>query len=212
MVLKLRFDNLCRNTTIPNVPFNAESIYQDLLQHYEMPYRHYHNLSHLNHCMQEFCQVEDLIPDPASVEMALWFHDVIYIPGNFDNEEKSVSFFLSQIGGALSPSFAKKVTRLILSTTHKELSKDEDERFITDIDLSSLGLSWENFKKDSQNLREERKDMADTVYYKANTKFLKHLLGRGRIFQTAFFYQRYEQIAIQNINRLLKLRESDEPN
>ncbi|WP_131655454.1 hypothetical protein [Methylocucumis oryzae] len=62
---------------------------------------------------------------------------------------------------------------------------------------------------DTQNLREERQDLPDPIYFQIHTKFLTSLLARERIFQTDSFYQRYETIAKQNISRLLEKRKSE---
>jgi len=208
-LLETRFNGLCNRYLSPNSSFDTDFVCQDILQHYDLPNRRYHNRQHLNHCLQQFDEVADLIPHPDEVELALWFHDSIYIPGRSDNEQKSCDFFLHHLQSVFPINFERKIEKLILATTHKFMPTDIDERYIADIDLSSFGFDWGDFLIDSQNIREERMDIHDSLYFQAHTQFLKHLMTRGRIFQTDFFYNRFENTAKQNITRLLLKRKSE---
>jgi predicted metal-dependent HD superfamily phosphohydrolase len=96
-----------------------------------------------------------------------------------------------------------KVYELILVTAHKELAQECNKQFVADIDLSSFGVDWEEFLRDTKAVREEQADNSDAVFYPAHAKFLNSLLGRPRIFGTEFFYGRYEQRAKENITRIL---------
>jgi predicted metal-dependent HD superfamily phosphohydrolase len=202
-----RFVELCQRVINPNTCFNNVMVCQNILHHYAIPGRHYHNLNHLGHCLEEFDQVRHLIPNPDAVEMALWFHDSIYIPGKPDNEQKSAAFFLMQSQSCFPRNFEALVEQLIMATTHRDIPKNADECFIVDIDLSSFGFEWETFHLDSQHLREEQKHVPTAVYFQGHGQFLKMLLARERIFHTDIFYQRYERIAIENIGRLLNMRQ-----
>jgi predicted metal-dependent HD superfamily phosphohydrolase len=54
--------------------------------------RHYHNLAHLL-CMFDFVKRASkagiTLVDPAAVEWAVWFHDIIYQPSSKSNEAES---------------------------------------------------------------------------------------------------------------------------
>jgi predicted metal-dependent HD superfamily phosphohydrolase len=207
--LKLRFNGLCNQHLFPTASFDTNWVSQDILQKYAQPLRRYHNQQHLIHCLEQLDQVKHLIPHADAVEMALWFHDAIYVPGKTDNEQKSSELFLEYALDNFPVEFIRQVERLILVTTHKHTSIDFDERFIADIDLSSFGLDWGDFLVDSQNLREERLDIPDSAYFQAHTQFLKHLMSRSSIFQTQPFFDLYEQTAKQNITRLLLKRKAE---
>lgn len=206
--LKDRFFELWHRCLIPKSDCDEESVYQELMLRYNEPDRSYHNLSHLIHCLYQFDLVSHLIPHPDAVEMALWFHDLVYIAGEADNEQKSAELFRQVASNCCSNDFKNKVADLILITSHIDTPKDDDECFIVDIDLSSMGLNWNVFLLDSDNLRKERSDVSDSEYCRRHNGFLKFLLERRRIFHTDFFYTRYEQSALQNINRLLGTRSS----
>ena len=143
------------------------------------------------------------IQDPDAVEMALWFHDAIFIPRSSENEKESAELFVRAAGDHFRPSFVRKVYELILVTAHKELTQECNKQFVADIDLSSFGVDWEEFLRDTKAVREEQADSSDAVFYPDHAKFLNSLLGRPRIFGTEFFYGRYEQRAKENITRML---------
>ena len=72
---------------------------------------------------------------------------------------------------------------------------------MVDIDLSSFGLPWEDFLRDSQHLREESTQISDADYYRKQGEFRACLLARPRFYQTYFFSQRYEQQAHDNLDK-----------
>ncbi|MGZ8946011.1 MAG: HD domain-containing protein, partial [Methylococcaceae bacterium] len=206
--LNKRFEDLWQRCLVPNSNADSELVYLDLLQRYSKPDLNYHNMSHLIQCLEELDMALHLIPHPDAVEMALWYHDAVYIPGRTDNEQKSAELFLNDATACFSNDFKSKVEKLILATTHRDAPRNDDECFIVDIDLSSFGSDWGDFLADSLNLREERIDLSDSAYFEAHTRFLKLLLARKRIFYTDFFYLRYEQTAVQNITCLLAKRKA----
>lgn len=206
--MKKRFIELWHRCLLPDSICNEENIYQALFLGYSDPDRRYHNLGHLIHCLYQFDLVSHLIRDPDAVEMALWFHDLVYVPGAIDNEQKSADLFLQISGNCCSDEFNCCVMNLILMTSHKNMPKTEDEKFIVDIDLSSMGLNWNVFLIDTDNLRKERTDMSDSEYCRRHNDFLNALLARQRIFHTDFFHSRFEQAATENILRLLAKRNS----
>lgn len=184
-------------------PVDPRPVFENLSCRYREPYRIYHRGKHLIHCFHQLDLAYTLIQDPDAVELALWFHDAIYIPGSSENEKESAELFVRAAGDHFRPSFIRKVYELILVTTHKELAQECNKQFVADIDLSSFGVDWEEFLRDTKAVREEQADSSDAVFYPAHTKFLNSLLGRPRIFGTEFFYGRYEQRARENITRFL---------
>ncbi len=201
-MLRDRFQTLWqRNNTLQAI--NAIPVYDDLARRYREPGRHYHGLTHVNHCLREFDRVAELIEIPDATELALWFHDAVYVPGAKDNEQRSADLFNEFGGTDLSPILIEKVSGLILVTTHKQPPVKDDESYVVDIDLSSFGEHWPDFVRDTLNVRMEQAHIPDTIYYANHAKFLKMLLDRPRIFHTDFFYQCYEESARQNIEQLL---------
>jgi predicted metal-dependent HD superfamily phosphohydrolase len=183
-------------------PVDPHPVFENLRCRYCEPHRIYHRCTHLVHCFQQLDLAYTLIQDPDAVEMALWFHDAIYIPRSSENEKESAELFVRAAGDHFRPSFIRKVYELILVTAHKELPQECNKQYVADIDLSSFGVDWEELR-DTKAVGEEQADSSDAVFYPAHAKFLNSLLGRPRIFGTEFFYGRYEQRAKENITRIL---------
>src|SRR5690606_31119292 len=56
---------------------------------YAETHRHYHTTQHLMECLATFAELAGLADSPHAVELAIWFHDAIYLPMRSDNEERS---------------------------------------------------------------------------------------------------------------------------
>lgn len=75
-------------------------MFNTLCAHYKEPYRAYHNLTHLEDVLNKlnWAKGENIAltqQEFDEIEIALWFHDVIYEPKQPDNEEKSAALFIS---------------------------------------------------------------------------------------------------------------------
>ncbi len=176
-------------------------IYEQLFSLYSGPQRHYHTPNHLRHCFSQLDLVDHLMDDPIAVELALWFHDAIYDAKASDNEWQSAELFLKLTKGALDADFSQKIYNLILITKHQDLPQTTDEKFIVDIDLSGFGLPWDEFRRDSQAVRQEFMHLTEEEFFNGQGKFLRSLLDRTRFYATDFFYQRYETTARENLKR-----------
>lgn len=185
-------------------PDNRASLVHDgLCRRYAEPVRRYHTLEHIRHCLREFDAARPADDVADAVEMALWFHDVIYTPGAPDNEQLSADFFREQAGEALSPTLVDDVSRMIIATTHRVAPRDRAQAWVVDVDLSSFGLPWPTFLRDSRYVREEMSALDDDQYQASHAGFLRKLCARKRIFTTDVFHARYEHSARDNIARLL---------
>ncbi len=198
-----RFRTLWRRCLLPNAEVDAAEVYRDLVHRYAEPGRRYHTWSHVDHCLFEFDRAVARIESPDAVELALWFHDAVFVPGAGDNEQRSADLLRTWGRALFSAAFLDKVCELILITTHRKPPAPGDESYLVDIDLSSFGFEWPDFMRDSLHIREEQIAVPDAVYYPAHAAFLRMLFDRPRIFYTDFFRDRYEESARCNIKRLL---------
>ena len=180
----------------------SSAIHQRLVNAYSEPQRHYHNLAHIDHCLSIFDQCKALAANPDALEIAVWFHDVMFEPGKRDNEARSAELYAELSTGVHDNKFRRLVGRLIMATLHDGSSLDDsDAGYMVDIDLSSFGLPWEEFQRDSQHLRQENAQLSDAEYYRKTREFQVCLLARPRFYVTDFFCQRYEQQARDNLTR-----------
>src|SRR5204863_3167776 len=97
-------------------------------------------LRHVAHCLEEFEPARSLAEDAVAVEMALWYHDVVYDPRSKENEERSaVLAEQATAEGGWDRVRADRIVRLIHASTHRVSAEDPDARLFTDVDLSILG-------------------------------------------------------------------------
>ena len=195
-----RFGALWRRCLLSTATDNSASIHRRLVDGYGEPGRCYHTLEHIEHCLQMFDACRAQLEQPDAVELAVWFHDVVFEPGRCDNEKRSAELYLELTAGAHDDDTRALVERLIMVTLHNGISLDDaDAPYMVDIDLSSFGLSWAEFLRDSENLRRESAHLDDAEYYRKQTGFQQALLARDRFFRSDFFAERYEQPARDNL-------------
>lgn len=197
-----RFQSLWQRCLLDGSADNSATIHQRLLDGYNEPQRHYHTMAHIEHCMAMFDQCKSQAENPDALELAVWFHDVIFAPGQHDNEALSAELYLQLSDGVHATDLRELVARLIMATLHDGSSlEDSDAVYMVDIDLSSFGLSWEIFLQDSDDLRAESAALSDAEYYRNKAAFQSRLRARERFFLSDFFYQRLELQAHENIDR-----------
>jgi predicted metal-dependent HD superfamily phosphohydrolase len=176
---------------------HADAVYADLVQHYAEPARHYHTLRHIRRCLRDFDAVRSAIPDPDAVELALWCHDVIYLPGARDNEDRSVDWFRHWADGRIAA--GERICAMIMATKHTRVPAGLDECFVVDIDLATLGAARSGFHRNGMLLRAERPELSDQEYDTHERAVLQYLLDRPRIYYTELFHARCEARARSNL-------------
>ena len=182
----------------------AASVFNTLEQRYSEPHRCYHTPEHIEHCLRQHDLASDLMDEPDAVEMAIWFHDVIYNVPTDDNELLSAELFKQLAGDDANPDFCNTVYDMILATQHRHEPNSNDDKILVDVDLSSFGLPWEEMRRDSENVRREFPNTSDAEFYASHNRFMRALLDRPTFFATEFFRDRYESQARANIARLLE--------
>ena len=60
-------------------------------------------------------------------------------------------------------------------------------------------MSWSDFKRDSDNVRQELVGQPDAEFYPKQAAFQKVLLDQPRFFRSEYFYEKYETQARQNL-------------
>lgn len=180
---------------------------------YAEPHRAYHNLMHVMDCLREFESAQNLARDPATVEMALWYHDAIYDPRAKDNEERSAELAVDvgkDIG--LPDSFRETVKTLILATKKHDASNNYDAAIMIDVDLSVLGRPLLHFDEYEKQIRQEYDWVPDDAFAVGRSTILETFLARPTIYFTEFFRNKYERQARENLSRSIqKLRGPKQP-
>jgi len=182
----------------------ARDIFDDLLTHYTCANRRYHDIRHIGFCLRQLDSVWGIAKQPDAIELAIWFHDVIYDSHRHDNEEQSALMAddaMSQLGVALP--IAETVHSFILATRHNAPATDADAAMMIDIDLAILGQPAPVFDEYEAGVRFEYAWVPESTYRDGRSKILKAFLDRTRIYAVDHFYQSLESNARQNLARSL---------
>lgn len=199
-MLRPKWNDLCQRLKITN----PQVFFDSLADHYSEPHRHYHTLNHLHFCLQELVPIRTSLNNPEAVELALWFHDIIYTIGKNDNEEKSAKTAVQFCQkNKLSPDFTKQVEDHILATKHVAVNSNLDSQYLADADMAILGQPPNIFDKYEKQIYQEYSTLfSKRNYQKGRTNFLKTVLEHS-IYTTDFFKNKYEQSARSNIQRVI---------
>ncbi len=182
----------------------AEDVFKEVHDGYSAPGRFYHTPGHIEHCLIQFDFVAGEIDDADAVEMAIWFHDLIFDVSVDDNELQSARRFVELANDSMDAEFKTRVYDLIMATAPPRLPKTGDQKFMLDIDLSSFGLPWDDFVRDSVAVRQEAPALSDAEFFPGQRAFLESLVSREHFYFTDFFRSRIEETARSNINRHLE--------
>jgi predicted metal-dependent HD superfamily phosphohydrolase len=55
--------------------------------------RHYHTMFHVESLFKMYDRFSNLVNDKSAVQLAIWFHDIVYNPRKQDNEAQSIQMF-----------------------------------------------------------------------------------------------------------------------
>jgi predicted metal-dependent HD superfamily phosphohydrolase len=162
--------------------------------------RHYHTLGHLEACLREFDAARDLAIHPGEVELALWFHDVVYRTWRSDNEERSAALAAEVMSRRGAESAAiQRVASCILATRHRGREPNGDAALVVDIDLSILGQPEETYQEFERNVRREYWWVPRRRYVAGRCAILESFLKRTSIYRYPEFQRRYEAAARLNL-------------
>jgi predicted metal-dependent HD superfamily phosphohydrolase len=176
-----------------------------LISLYSSSERFYHNLFHIENCLNEFDSAKHLSKEPNLLELAIWYHDIIYDTHAKNNEENSAGLLHSLcLEAGLDESFANKSKQLILITKHNIIPQEIDERLIVDIDVSILGRLPAEFDVYEEDIRKEYSWVKDSDFNQGRAEMLKTFLKRPSIYLTDFFKNKYENQAIINLKRSIR--------
>jgi len=199
-----RFEQLWLRCAADDVGDDAGKCFEEVQRFYREPHRRYHTPEHVDHCLSQLDAARGHMIEPDAVELAVWYHDVIYDVGASDNELRSARLFARRAKGRMPEALVRCVHELIMVTVHSRIEPDTlDQGYMVDIDLSSFGLPWERFLRDSVAVREEFPHLSDEEFYPRQKEFLGSLLRRDHFCFTEFFRARHEAQARANIERYL---------
>ncbi len=190
--------DFCRDEKLVN------SCWQEIELAYTSPQRHYHTLQHIEQMLILLDEVKSGCADLSSLQLAVFYHDIVYDAQKNDNEMQSAIVAGSRLTALGYPS-VDSVLALILATQKHESSGDKDADYLLDVDLSILGAAWPLYETYAQQVREEYRIYPDAVYNPGRVKVLQHFTGLKRIFKTDYFYDKLERQARTNLEKEIEL-------
>lgn len=179
-----------------------------ILARYAEPHRAYHTVQHLEECLGWLDEARPAADEPASLELALWYHDAVYELRRDDNEQASADLARLHLenGGAPAP-LIEHVCALIRWTEHTTEPPPGDPSLIVDIDLAILGAPPPRYAEYERQIRQEYDWVPLPVFRRQRAALLESFLARHRIFSTPYLFERLEQQARVNIaGAIWKLR------
>lgn len=194
----------------------CEEVWEILKFCYNKSDRHYHNFDHIRDMLKKFEKHKKSFEDPLAVELAIWFHDIIYNPLSKLNEDASADLAYSLIMKLNKPQLAEKVRQLVMFTKWDSdwfYSSDVDEikkhlseasydfLLLRDMDWSGLGSSTKTYETNSRHLRAEVPFLNDLEYTEKRLVFLNIITVLPRPLYCTKQYRELGSKATQNINK-----------
>lgn len=166
-------------------------------------------MSHIAECLKELDRVRDEVDRPDEVEVAVWFHDAIYVPGRPDNEEASAALADDALSaGGVDQLVRDRIRSLVLATRHTAVAHGRDAQILADIDLAILGADPYRFGTYDRAIRREFHTLSEAEYRAGRAAVLRSFLARPSIYHTEAFRERYEGAARANLTAALAALEA----
>ncbi len=103
----------------------------------------------------------------------------------------------------------KSVQKLILATKAHDGTLHPDAPLLVDIDLNILGQPPDRFWEYENAIRSEYSWVEPATFAAKRSEILGRFLARSRLFQTEYFFQRFEAQARSNLRAsIVQLRHS----
>ena len=181
----------------------AEVLYSLLENAYTESQRYYHTIQHIIECLDLFHQIKAQFNDPITVELAIWFHDIIYDPKASNNEEQSAALMQKYCSNLLVSDQIQKVYDCIIATKKHQASIDQDLNYLLDIDLAILGSSTVRFAEYEQQIQQEYAWVESELYKLKRAEVLQYFFQMKPLYQTEYFRQLFEDQAKQNLLKII---------
>lgn len=181
---------------------NGADVWMTVEDRYHEDHRAYHGWIHIGAMLNDLDSVR-VEPDFASldldeVELAVFFHDIIYEPRATDNEAQSAALFRDAAAG-MPPDRIDRVAAMIFATARHEKSDDPQTQLLLDLDLAILGATPNEYRRYCGAIRAEYEHVSQPDWKKGRAKVIEKFLARPVIYQTPHFNSLLEENARAHI-------------
>eukprot|EP00904_Undaria_pinnatifida_P010106 jgi/Undpi1/6225/HiC_scaffold_20.g08709.m1 len=181
----------------------AEEWGEKIVDGYSEEGRHYHTLEHVADMLEGADRDFSNLGRPGLVQLAIFFHDLVYNPKSGSNEEDSDALFriFSEAVG-LNPSDASTVSRYIIATKRHDVSDSEDQdlRAFIDLDMAVVGRERSAYFTYASQIRNEYIHVPADTYCRKRAEILRDFLATDSIFATDQYRRDLESAARANVN------------
>lgn len=190
----------------------------------------YHNLNHIDELLQTLTEHQNAIRDDDpyklndydlfALVLAIVFHDVIYVAGKNDNENKSAQLARQELDKAWVDEIQTQIVSDIIedSADHTPRFGDYEQgerrhylgQIMFDLDFTPLGKNYIEFRNDGSRIcneyvaRDNANKLTVVEFYKGRVQFLREMLNKERIFNLDYFYNRFEGTVRSNMENEIK--------
>jgi len=191
--LKERWLALCAGFNLND----AESQWLRILHAYQEPNRAYHNLDHIEHCLDLLDEHDAFAENPDALAFAIWFHDIVYDTHATNNEEVSAQRAADFLA---DHPLQQTVSEMILATRHTGGFLPNDQGILCDIDLAILGAPPLDYDDYATKIRREYAWVDAEIYAQKRTQVLQQFVDSG-VYTTVIFDDDRESQARTNLQR-----------
>ena len=192
-----------------NIGFNlqdAETISQNIITTYNKSDRGYHDLTHISNMLyylNDFITNSGTtrkITDINEFKFAIIMHD--YVNGTKNDIESSITKvkqFLHKISANCCYAYIEK---LIRATDYENPTQtDFEQQLMQDLDLLILGSDIAEYDAYVAKIRTQYNEYPDTIFNSNRIKILNIFLNRLHIYNLAYFRDKYEEKARNNLKQ-----------
>ncbi len=174
------------------------------------PHRRHHGPSHVDAMLAGLRELGPLVRAPATVEVAVWYHDAVYDPSRADNESRSADLLRSEMAGVAPPDVVADAAAMVLATADHAIPTQTppelrgDMAYLLDLDMAVLGADPEGYDAYERGIAAEYGPVhGEAAYARGRRAFLEGLLLRPRLFLTDRFHDELDAKARANVRRAM---------
>lgn len=152
----------------------------ELTHRYSEAHRRYHDLRHIANMLHHGIGLG--LSDEQI--MAIWFHDAVYEALSKTNEIDSAALAVERLTAAgWQASRIAVVKQIVLDTEGHVPSIPESDK-VLDLDLATLGGTWQQYNAIGERIREEFKHVSEADWQAGRGQWLTKMLAKDQIFWT----------------------------
>jgi predicted metal-dependent HD superfamily phosphohydrolase len=180
------------------------AVFQELASRYAEAHRRYHTLTHVGACLVWLDWFSGSAAHAEEVELALWFHDAVYDPGDSSNERRSAQLARDRLSALGVRAEAVERIAAFIEATARHEANGGDTALVVDLDLTVLGAGRREFDAFEHRIRLEYAHVPESIYREARRRVLEGFVSRGQVYETLPLRSEFEAPARANLARRIR--------